>query len=334
MDIRSLIEEIFSINSNSDFEKTALKVFKYQSQNNQVYSQYLKYLNKNISEINSIEQIPFMPIEFFKSHTILTGNITPQQCETVFTSSGTTGINTSRHYVKNLDIYYRSLKKGFQEFYGDIQQYRILALLPAYLERTGSSLVVMAQKLMEESKNGTDGFYLYNFQQLETQIKEEIQKKHKVILIGVTFALLDFAEQFKNEFGDNLIVMETGGMKGRKKEIVRQQVHQILTTNLGLKKIHSEYGMTELLSQAYSKGDGIYQTSSTMKILIRESTDPFLLVDNNVAGGINVIDLANIYSCSFIETKDLGIKHTDNTFEVLGRIDNSDIRGCNLLYSK
>ena len=331
MQPKDLEKQIFEIDSDAKFFEIALEVFDFQRKNNPVYQKYLKLLGRYDAKIDSLYQIPFMPVEFFKQFHVKTTEYEPQ---TVFTSSGTTGNNTSHHYIKDLDIYYKSLVTGFQQYYGDICQYKILALLPAYLERTGSSLVVMVEKLMELSGNGNEGFYLYDFDSLARKIDELIVKNQKILLIGVTFALLDYAEKFKKNYGEHLIIMETGGMKGRKKEITREEVHQILTTNLGVSSIHSEYGMTELLSQACSKGSGIYNETSTMKLLIRDATDPFQYVKPGVSGGINVIDLANIYSCSFIETRDLGIKYADNSFKVLGRFDNSDTRGCNLLYVK
>ncbi len=323
-----LEEKIFS---GGDFFSTALEIYDFQRVNNPVYAKYLKLLKKYDEKINDVRQIPFMPAEFFKLFEVKTTDFLPQE---VFLSSGTTGKEASHHYVKKSEIYYRSLIQGFEEFYGDVRQYHFLALLPAYLERKGSSLVTMVEQLMELSGNGNDGFYLYDFLSLEKKIDYLLEKGKKIILIGVTFALLDYAEKFQKNYGKNLIIMETGGMKGRRKEITREEVHEILTSRLGVETIHSEYGMTELLSQAYSSANGIYKESKTMKILIRDALDPFEYVKDGVTGGINVIDLANLYSCSFIQTKDLGIKFPDGTFKVSGRFDNSDTRGCNLMYEK
>lgn len=317
----------------TSFESNALELFRYQSCENKVYAQYINHLGIKPKSVTTLSGIPFLPIQFFKSHEVISGNAKPDECDTVFTSSGTTGQNTSRHYVKDINIYYDSLEKGFEEFYGRPDNYTILALLPSYLERKGSSLIVMAQRLMQLSGQKEEGFFLYDFVALQQRINQEIASGKKVLLIGVTFALLDFAEQYPQHYGDKVIIMETGGMKGRKKEIVRDEVHRILTTQLGVNSIHSEYGMTELLSQAYSNGGGIYRETSTMKIIIRDSTDPLRHAPVETAGGVNVIDLANRYSCAFIETQDIGIKHFDGTFEILGRFDASDIRGCSLMYT-
>jgi hypothetical protein len=323
--------KIFEVNDDTKFNEIALQLFDFQRINNKTYNQYLRLLGKENIEPHNLKEIPYMPVEFFKNFKVTTTNYTEA---TIFTSSGTTGQNTSRHYVKNLDIYYKSLIKGFEDFYGPLSQYHVLALLPAYLERTGSSLVTMVEQFMEKSCNGNDGFFLYDFDSLAQKIDSLILSGKKILLIGVTFALLDYAEKFLKNYGNNVIIMETGGMKGRRKEIVREEVHEFLCNRLGVETIHSEYGMTELLSQAYSFGKGIYHETSTMRILIREATDPFRYVDNGTSGGINIVDLANIYSCSFLETKDLGIKFNDGTFKVLGRFDASDTRGCNLLYVK
>ncbi|MBO7141785.1 MAG: acyltransferase [Bacteroidales bacterium] len=332
MDIKTIEQQIFTVANNVDFDSAAVEVFNYQYRTNPVYNQYVNYLGISPERVESVHKIPFLPIQFFKTHTVLSG-CGIEDCPECFTSSGTTGQNTSRHYVKDPEIYFRSLEIGFRQFYGSPDNYTILALLPSYLERKGSSLIVMAQRLMQLSGQKEEGFFLYDFNALQQRINQEIASGKKVLLIGVTFALLDFAEQYPQHYGDNVIIMETGGMKGRKKEIIRQEVHQILTSQLGVNAIHSEYGMTELLSQAYSSGGGLYRETSTMKIIIRDSTDPLSTTPDTTAGCINVIDLANIHSCSFIETQDLGIRHQDGTFEVLGRNDHSDIRGCNLMYA-
>ena len=331
MDIKNIEQQIFTAANDADFDRAAVEIFNYQYSTNQVYNQYVNYLGINPDGVDAVDKIPFLPIQFFKTHTVLSG-CGIEDCPECFTSSGTTGQSTSRHYVKNPELYFRSLEKGFRQFYGDPQNYVILALLPSYLERKGSSLIVMAQRLMQLSEQNQEGFFLYDFEALKQRINQEISAGKHILLIGVTFALLDFAEQFPQHYGDKVIIMETGGMKGRKKEMVREEVHQILTTQLGVSQIHSEYGMTELLSQAYSSGRGLYRETSTMRIVIRDNTDPFAPATNG-AGCINVIDLANIHSCSFVETQDIGVRHRDGTFEVLGRNDNSDIRGCNLMYS-
>uniref|UniRef100_UPI003567DA85 acyl transferase n=1 Tax=Labilibaculum sp. TaxID=2060723 RepID=UPI003567DA85 len=250
-----------------------------------------------------------------------------------FTSSGTTGNLTSRHFVPDLKMYEQSFTKGFEQYYGSVSDYCILALLPSYLEREGSSLIYMMEHLIRDSKHPKSGFYLHNHEELIATIKELKKQNQKILLLGVSFALLDLAEKFQLDL-ENVIVMETGGMKGRRKEITREELHAFLTKRLGVEKIHSEYGMTELLSQAYSKGDSLFFTPSWMKVLIRDTYDPFSYEKQGRSGGVNVIDLANIHSCSFIETQDLGRIHADGSFEILGRFDHSDIRGCNLLVNE
>lgn len=331
-----LAGQIFS--DELDFEKTALEIFRLQAENNSVYKNYLTQLKTNVSKINSIEQIPFLPIQFFKSQKVITAFPLPtakRQLPTVFSSSGTTDSITSTHYVTHISLYEKSFTTGFHKFYGNVSDYCILALLPSYLERENSSLVYMAQKLIAQSKNPLSGFYLSEFQKLETTIATLISQKQKFILLGVTFALLDFAEykspSTNGGFRGLGVVMETGGMKGRRKEMVREEVHDVLKKSFGVEAIHSEYGMTELLSQAYSSGNGIFKTPPWMRVLIRNTNDPFQIIGHNQTGGINVIDFANIYSCSFIATQDLGKLYPDNSFEVMGRFDFSDLRGCNLM---
>ena len=323
-------EEIFSISSTSEFKQLALRVFLYQAENNPVYREYLQILGTDVSKITSLEQIPFLPIEFFKSHQVISTN---KEAQAIFTSSGTTGNLTSRHYVPDLKIYEASFAKGFEQYYGAVSDYCILALLPSYLEREGSSLIYMMEKLIKDSKHEKSGFYLHNHEELIATISDLKKQNQKILLLGVSFALLDLAEKFQLDL-DGVIVMETGGMKGRRKEITREELHAFLTQRLGVEKIHSEYGMTELLSQAYSKGDSLFFTPSWMKILIRDTYDPFSYEKQGQSGGVNVIDLANINSCSFIETQDLGRIHADGSFEILGRFDHSDIRGCNLLVNE
>ena len=320
-------DTLFSIHSEDAFNQVALKVFWYQYQNNPVYRQYINYLGRNVETVKHYRQIPFLPIDFFKSHDIICEGKIPA---VTFTSSGTTGMSFSRHLVADLSIYEKSFTKGFELFFGPVSDYVVLALLPSYLEREGSSLIYMAKKLIADSAHSESGFYLNEYEQLSRVLSKLKSEKKKTILLGVTYALLDLAEQFPIDFPE-LVVMETGGMKGHRKEMVRQELHSVLTSAFGVKKIYSEYGMTELLSQAYSKGDGLFATPPWMKVLIRDTNDPFAYLPENRTGGINVIDLANIYSCSFIETKDLGKIDPRGEFEVLGRFDNSDVRGCNLL---
>ena len=387
-----------------NFDDLALEIFRFQAQHNSVYQQYLQYLNVQADTIKTIEQIPFLPIEFFKTQTVVTGD---NPIKTIFESSGTTGQNTSRHHVADPDFYLEVAEQIFEKFYGKLADFQILALLPSYLERTNSSLVYMVEHFIKKSNNPNSGFFLNDYEKLAKVLKGDRSKEmgemettnsehptsnpkprtSKTLLIGVTFGLLDFVESgtagvpaagvpidlsFLKDRND-LIVMETGGMKGRRKELLREEVHEILTKAFHVDSIHSEYGMTELLSQGYSSGEGIFDLPVSMKILFRDVNDPFSYVNNARSGGINVIDLANIDSCCFIETKDLGVDVRDSMFDVrgstnlpsdllvktptkaensmfdatnasnieiqtskfkiLGRFDNSDIRGCNLMIS-
>jgi hypothetical protein len=346
-----------------EFDSLALEIFRYQAGNNLVYKRYVECLHIQVDSINSIEQIPFLPIEFFKTQTVITGE---DRTLITFESSGTTGQNTSQHHVQDPDFYVEIAEQIFEKFYGKLADFQILALLPSYLERTNSSLVYMVEHFIKKSGSANSGFYLDDYEALAKALKgdrkQETEGKGKIsipktLLIGVTFGLLDFAESgtagapvdlsFLQDI-DNLIVMETGGMKGRRKELLREEVHEILTSAFHVENIHSEYGMTELLSQGYSKGEGIFELPVSMKIMLRDVNDPFHYISNSRSGGINVIDLANVDSCSFIETKDLGSWITENIeqssekndenkssncqqFRILGRFDNSDIRGCNLM---
>ena len=321
-----LEKEIFNINSSKDFERLAIEIFHFQYENVTVYRNFCEFLNINPSEVKSLEQIPFLPIQFFKNHKIISNNF---EEETIFTSSGTTGNITSNHYISNLKIYEESFQKAFEKEYGNPEKFTILALLPSYLEREGSSLIYMVENLIEKSKNPNSGFYLYEMDALIEKLEFLEKTGQKSILIGVSYALLDLIEKRKFRL-KNTIVMETGGMKGRRKEMIKEELHEILKEGFGVEQIHSEYGMTELLSQAYSKGDGIFSCPPWMKILIRDAEDAFSYHVGK-SGGINVIDLANLYSCSFIATQDLGKTFADESFEVLGRFDASDIRGCNLM---
>lgn len=320
-------QDIFTISSAKQFEKIALKVFRFQYENNTIYREFCDLLKTDKGAVKSLEQIPFLPIQFFKSHEVLSSHEPVQE---TFTSSGTTGMITSKHLITDVSLYEQSYRNAFSEFYGNIEDYAVLALLPSYLERTGSSLIYMVQDLIELSNNENSGFYLHNYDELISKLLELDAAGQNVLLIGVTYALLDLIETKKFQL-KNTIIMETGGMKGKRKEIIREELHQILCEGFGVSSIHSEYGMTELLSQAYSLGNGIFECPSWMHILIRDPEDAITYVDPGKTGGINVIDLANINSCSFIATQDLGKKYPNNTFEVLGRFDNSDIRGCNLM---
>jgi len=320
-------QQVFSIGNKQQFTNTALQVFRYQAANCTVYREFIGNLGIDPLPIKSVDDIPFLPISFFKSREVLSSI---DEIQVTFSSSGTTGMINSKHLVTDLSWYEESFRKAFELFYGDIKRYCILALLPSYSERGGSSLIYMAEDLVKNSEDQDSGFYLYNHEDLFQQLKKQQSLKKPTILIGVTFALLDFAEQYKLNFPE-LIVMETGGMKGRRKEMIREELHQTLGKGFGIKSIHSEYGMTELLSQAYSKGDGIFNCPPWMKVITRDTNDPMSNLSGSDTGGINVIDLANINSCSFIATQDLGKVYADGSFEVLGRFDYSDIRGCNLL---
>lgn len=318
---------LFNIKTHADFEQIALEIFQWQYTKNAVYGQFCDLLNTDIQKVTKISAIPFLPIQFFKSHKVMCNG---KQTETIFTSSGTTGQQTSKHYVHNISLYEESFINGFRYFYGDITDYTILALLPSYLERSGSSLVYMVNKLIDLSNNPDSGFYLNNISALIEKLVNLDKKGEKVLLIGVSFALLDLVEKHSFEL-NNTIVMETGGMKGRRKELIRAELHERLERGFGVSTIHSEYGMTELLSQAYSDGQGIYKCPPWMKVLIRDPQDPLQLEKTGKTGGINIIDLANLHSCSFIATQDLGKINNSGQFEVLGRFDHSDVRGCSLL---
>ena len=319
--------DIFTIASKKEFEKIALKVFRFQFDNNIVYQEFCTLLKKNKENVKSLQEIPFLPIQFFKSHDVLSST---EPIQTTFTSSGTTGMQTSKHLVTDISLYEESYRNAFSEFYGNIEDYCVLALLPSYLEREGSSLIHMVDDLIQSSNHEDSGFYLNNYDELIAKLIELDNSGQNVLLIGVTYALLDLIEKHQFQL-KNTIIMETGGMKGKRKEMIREELHDILCKGFGVPVIHSEYGMTELLSQAYSLGDGIFECPNWMQILIRDPEDALSYVKEGKTGGINVIDLANINSCSFIATQDLGKKYPNHSFEVLGRFDNSDIRGCNLM---
>lgn len=319
---------IFNIKSQSDFWKTAFEIFSYQVSNNVVYQNFITSLGKIPAKVATPYEIPFLPVEFFRNHKIVTGNL---PVEMIFESSGSTGFTPGKHFVNDLSLYEESFQKAFGFFYGEPEEFLILALLPSYLEREGSSLIYMADKLIKRSKNPQSGFYRNNINDLLLTIKKAKKVGQKILLLGVSFALIDLAENQSPDLS-GVIVMETGGMKGRRKELTRSELHIVLKEKFNVTSIHSEYGMTELLSQAYSKGDGVFYCPPWMKIMIRDPQDPLTIFEEHgKTGGINIIDLANINSCSFIATSDLGKLHEDGGFEVLGRFDNSDIRGCNLL---
>ncbi len=317
---------IFSTNS-SDFNEKALALFRYQAVNSEIYSRYVTFRGIDPYLVTELSQIPFLPIDFFKSFEVKSGEFDP---EVVFTSSGTTGQVTSRHFVGDTALYIKNARIIFEQFYGRLNDYVIFALLPSYLEREGSSLVLMAEDFVKETKSELSGFYLNEHQLLVDNLNKAALSGKKILLLGVTFALLDLAENHSLNI-PNLIVMETGGMKGRRKEMIREEVHKVLTKAFNVDFIHSEYGMTELLSQGYSAGNGLFNVPAWLKVLIRDPNDPYAVGNILQRGGINIIDLANIDSCAFIETMDLGKMYPDGSFEILGRFDNSDIRGCNLM---
>jgi phenylacetate-coenzyme A ligase PaaK-like adenylate-forming protein len=320
-------KSIFEIKTEAQFNEVALAVFRFQIENIPVYQEFVHHLNPNWISIQHYTDIPFLPIEFFKGHKLIAPN---KKAEIAFSSSGTTGSSTSKHFVQDVSYYEDSYQKAFEIFYGAATEYCFLALLPNYLEREGSSLIYMIDDLIKTSQHPESAFLLYDHELLFNKLEKLKKQNQKTVLIGVTYALLDFIEAYQIHFPE-LTIMETGGMKGRRKEMIREELHQTLCKGFGVKHIHSEYGMTELLSQAYSKGDGIFECPPWMKVMIRDVNDPLSYLEQNKTGGINVIDLANINSCSFIATQDLGKCYRNNTFEVLGRFDNSDIRGCNLL---
>ena len=318
---------IFNITSEASFNAAALAVFKHQFEHNSVYRSFCDLLYKHPSEVKRVQQIPFLPIQFFKSHTIVSNS---KSADATFTSSGTTGSIVSKHFVSDLEIYKQSFRRGFKSFYGAIEEYTVLALLPSYLEREGSSLVYMANDMITQSNQPESGFYLHDLEALKNTLLKLEAKRQKTLLIGVSYALLDLIEAHSFKL-KHTTIMETGGMKGQRKELVKSELHTILKHGFGVDKIHSEYGMTELLSQAYSKGDGIFKAPAWMKILTRDPEDALSIQPIGKSGGVNIIDLANINSCAFIATQDLGKIHSNGTFEILGRFDESDIRGCNLM---
>mgnify|MGYP001312383086 CR=1 FL=1 len=319
--------DIFNISNNKQFLNVALRIFRYQAENIPIYNEYLTRLKVDIDNVDSLDKIPFLPIQFFKTHEVKPSMLAT---EITFTSSGTTGNQTSTHFVVDVNLYKKSFLTSFTKFYGNPKEYCILALLPSYLERQGSSLVYMVDELIKQSGHSESGFFLNEIDELAERLKQLESIGQKCLLFGVSFALVDFSEKFKLQL-NNTIVMETGGMKGRKKEMVREDLHNQLCEAFGITEIHSEYGMTELLSQAYSNGKGIFRCPPWMKVIIRDPYDPFSTLPTQRAGAINIIDLANVYSCSFIQTEDLGKVYDDESFEVLGRMNDAQLRGCNLL---
>lgn len=320
----SFNQELYPPNATA-FEEIALRLFRFQAVHNPVYQQYLTYIGVSAADVTSMREVPFLPINLFKSHDIRTGHWTP---EVTFTSSGTSGQSFSRHALPSQDFYLRHSRQIFESFYGPLTDFHVLCLLPSYLDRTGSSLVAMANHFIAESNSAESGFFLKDLDRLASRL-ETLRGDRKILLLGVSFALLDLAEGYELDLG-HCIVMETGGMKGRRPEITREELHEILKKDLQVSAVHSEYGMTELLSQAYSAGGGIFSCPASMRVLLKEVNDPFSTRDTN-SGLINVVDLANAHSCAFIETQDLGKSREGGHFEVLGRIDASDARGCNLL---
>ncbi|SDD59590.1 Acyl-protein synthetase, LuxE [Pricia antarctica] len=320
-------DSIFDISTTTDFEKMALAIFRMQYAENPIYREFCGYLDATTANVLQLTDIPFLPIGFFKTMEIISEE---KKSEIIFTSSGTTGSITSKHLVSDIGVYEKSFQKAFAHFYGNIEEYCVLALLPSYLEREGSSLIYMVDHLIRKSGHKKSGFYLDDLEGLENQLTQLEAAGTKTLLIGVSFALLDMVEKHPIKL-QNTVIMETGGMKGRRKELIREELHQILKSGFGVSYIHSEYGMTELLSQAYSKGNGNFETPPWMKIMVRDTEDPMSYQPVGKTGGMNIIDLANINSCAFVATQDLGKLHKDGTFEILGRFDNSDVRGCNLM---
>lgn len=323
--IKSIIRDL----SAEEFNDLALKIFHFQYKNNDVYRSFANALKKDAGKVRKLGDIPFLPISLFKDHPVICGD--PTDYQVFFQSSGTTGMSRSIHYIRDTSLYERSFLTAFERFFGPVTDYVILALLPSYLEQEHSSLVYMVSHLIEKTKNPYSRFYKYELGDLSRDLEKVKKSGKQVILWGVTYALFDLALEYKPDL-NGVIVIETGGMKGRRKEIVREELHEVLCRGLNISSVGSEYGMTELLSQAYSLGNGIFRTPPWMKIVARDVNDPLSYIEYGRTGGVNIIDLANVYSCSFIATQDLGKVYSDESFEVLGRFDDSDVRGCNLLY--
>lgn len=318
-------QDIFSIDSNKQFEHIAMEIFHFQAKNCKPYKEYISLAGIDSSTISSISEIPFLPIELYKSHTIYSSS---ENNELEFLSSGTTGTTQSRHLVAKSQLYIDSFTNGFELFYAPMEKSNIFALLPNYIENKNSSLLYMVNNMIDNCADGE--FFLYNYDHLVERLENRDKSRH-TLLFGVSFALLDIAEKYSIDLSENVTVMETGGMKGRRKEITREELHATLCKSFNVGIIHSEYGMCECLSQSYSIGEGVFSSPSWMRVITRDINNPFRQLTHNSRGGVNIIDLANIYSCSFIQTQDMGITLSDSTFKIEGRIDNSDIRGCNLL---
>ncbi len=327
MDAARLRKKIAHVGQGQDFNALALEIFRYQASANPVYRSFIELLGINPGRVATLAEIPFLPVSFFKSHRL---ECDKPEALTVFTSSGTTGLSTSRHYVKDPAFYLDNALRSFRLFYGPPSDYTILALLPGYLERQGSSLIYMVEHFIQESASPQSGFYLHDYEALCRQLEDLEQKGKKTLLLGVSHALLDLAE-YRSFSLKHTLVMETGGMKGKRKEMTREALHDTLCHAFGVNAIHSEYGMTELLSQAYSKGEGLFQSPPWLKVRIRQADDPWTYMAPGKSGAVNLIDLANIDSLSFLATDDLGRVHADGSFEIIGRLDHSDIRGCNML---
>ena len=323
--LKNINDRIFNLQNEQEFQKISLEIFDYQMKNNELYSKFALLTLKN-KKPKKIEEIPFLPIEFFKTNEIKTCNT---KTEIIFKSSGTDGVR-SKHFVTCIETYKRNFITNFEENYGPVKDLCILALLPSYLENGDSSLIFMVDELIKISNNNDSGFYNSNFLKISNTIKKQEAKNKKTILIGVTYSLLDFAKDYGQKLNCTTII-ETGGMKGKRKELMKEEIHNILKSSFSIKNIHSEYGMTELLSQAYSKNHGVFISPKWMKVLVRDINDPITLLNDNQSGGINIIDLANFNSCPFIATQDIGVKLGGNKFKITGRFSNADVRGCNLL---
>lgn len=331
MDHIAFKNKVFNCASFRECESAALELFQWQAQHVAPYREFLNYLGIEPRQIHQLQDVPFLPVEFFKSHNVLADGCQPTHS---FTSSGTTGQVPSRHLVADLSIYEESYTKAFHNFYGSPEDYVVFALLPSYLERSGSSLVLMAEGLIKASAHPDSGFFLNDLQKLHQLLQKHVQSDRKILLLGVSFALLDLADQFPIDLPENAVVMETGGMKGRRREMIRGELHKHLQHGFGISNIHSEYGMTELLSQAYALSGGLFRCPPWMNITLRDTEDPLSAAPTGKTGGINIIDLANIHSCAFIATQDLGRIQADGSFEVLGRFDNAEVRGCNLMVAR
>ena len=326
--VEDLKQSIFKISTREEMERCALNIFRYQYENNLIYRKFVDYLNTGPERVKKISEIPFLPVSLFRDHVVISGSV--ERYDKIFTSSGTTGSIPSKHFVKDCMLYEDSFLASFRLYYGDHVNYRFLALLPGYLERQGSSLVYMMEYLVKSTKANGSGFFLHDFSLLKEKLQEPKRETVKTILFGASYALLDFAESNPVDL-NGIIVMETGGMKGRRQEMIREELHEFLRQQFNVDKIHSEYGMTELLTQAYSAGGGIFRTPPWMQVMVRDTNDPFDFLPPGKTGGINIIDLANLHGCAFIATQDLGKLNENGSFEILGRFDDSDIRGCNLL---